>query len=113
MSQATEHEEYEYDYDKYELLEDVDEGNKQENGLGIGVILTSIGLLILALSLAAPKIYISSNIYYMSLETDSLLASYKSLQEENRYLSQRLENMRYKNSILTSIEYERNKTQHQ
>lgn len=91
-------------HDKQELLEELDAVNMGQNGLGAKTILTALVALALAVALTAPKIYLSSNIYYTSLETDSLYSSYKSLKEENKYLGQKLEFMRYKNSVLLSLD---------
>ncbi len=91
-------------HDKQELLEELDAVNMGQNGLGAKTILTALIALALAVALTAPKIYLSSNIYYTSLETDSLYSSYKSLKEENKYLEQKLEFMRYKNSVLLSLD---------
>ena len=91
-------------HDKQELLEELDAVNMGQNGLGAKTILTALVALALAVALTAPKIYLSSNIYYTSLETDSLYSSYKSLKEENKYLEQKLEFMRYKNSVLLSLD---------
>ncbi|MGE4399735.1 MAG: hypothetical protein AB7D29_09470 [Campylobacterales bacterium] len=90
--------------DKHELLDELDEVNLGQNGLGAKTILTALVALALAVGLTVPKIYLSSSIYYTSLETDSLYSSYKSLKEENKYLEQKLEFMRYKNSVLLSLD---------
>ncbi len=90
--------------DKHELLDELDEVNLSQNGLGAKTILTALVALALAVGLTVPKIYLSSSIYYTSLETDSLYSSYKSLKEENKYLEQKLEFMRYKNSVLLSLD---------
>lgn len=90
--------------DKHELLDELDKVNLSQNGLGAKTILTALVALALAVGLTVPKIYLSSSIYYTSLETDSLYSSYKSLKEENKYLEQKLEFMRYKNSVLLSLD---------
>lgn len=90
--------------DKHELLDELDEINLSQNGLGTKAIMTALAALALSVGLTTPKIYLSSSIYYTSLETDSLYSSYKSLKEENKYLEQKLEFMRYKNSVLLSID---------
>lgn len=85
-------------------MDELDEVNLSQNGLGAKTILTALVALALAVGLTVPKIYLSSSIYYTSLETDSLYSSYKSLKEENKYLEQKLEFMRYKNSVLLSLD---------
>jgi hypothetical protein len=90
--------------DKQQLLDEIDTLNKEGEGLGVKSVITALAALMLAVGITIPKIYLSSSIYYLSLETDSLYSSYKSLKEENRYLEQKLELMRYKNSILRSLD---------
>ena len=60
-------------------------------------------LLIIALFLYFPKIYLRSNIYYTSKDINKLYAHYISLQEENTFLSQQLEDMKFKNQIIDSL----------
>lgn len=56
-----------------------------------------------ALCLYFPKIYLRNNIYYTSKDINKLYAHYISLQEENTFLSQQLEDMKFKNQILDSL----------
>ncbi|MCI4400178.1 MAG: hypothetical protein JHC37_06400 [Campylobacteraceae bacterium] len=91
-------------HDKQELLDELATINGKEEGLGLRTVLTALATLVLAVGITMPKIYLSSSIYYLSLETDSLYSSYKSLKEENRYLEQKLEFMRYKNSVLRTLD---------
>ncbi|MFA6741181.1 MAG: hypothetical protein WCR78_06775 [Arcobacteraceae bacterium] len=60
-------------------------------------------LLFIALFLYFPKIYLRSNIYYTSKDINRLYAHYISLQEENIFLSQQLEDMKFKNQIIDSL----------
>jgi cell division protein FtsL len=60
-------------------------------------------LLFVALFLYFPKIYLRSNIYYTSKDINRLYAHYISLQEENIFLSQQLEDMKFKNQIIDSL----------
>ncbi len=60
-------------------------------------------LLFIALFLYFPKIYLKSNIYYTSKDINRLYAHYISLQEENIFLSQQLEDMKFKNQIRDSL----------
>ena len=60
-------------------------------------------LLIIALFLYFPKIYLRSNIYYTSKDINRLYAHYISLQEENIFLSQQLDDMKFKNQIIESL----------
>ena len=59
--------------------------------------------LILALVLFFPKVFLSNNIYYVSKDINKLYAHYISLKEENKFLAQQLEDMKFKNQIEDSI----------
>lgn len=60
-------------------------------------------ILFFALAVYFPKIYLRNNIYYISKDVNKLYAHYISLQEENRFLSQQLEDMKFKNQIIDSL----------
>lgn len=62
-----------------------------------------IGTLIIALILFFPKIYLQNNIYYVSKDINKLYAHYISLKEENKFLAQQLEDMKFKNQIEDSL----------
>ena len=62
-----------------------------------------IVLLIVGLFLYFPKIYLRSNIYYVSKDINRLYAHYISLQEENIFLAQQLQDMKFKNQIMDSL----------
>ena len=55
------------------------------------------------MALFLPKIYFANNIYYTSKDINRLYAHYVSLQEENKFLSQQLEDMKFKNQIIDSL----------
>ena len=44
-----------------------------------------------------------NNIYYISKDINKLYAHYTSLQEENKFLAQQLEDMKFKNQIIDSL----------
>lgn len=60
-------------------------------------------ILIFAVCIYFPKIYLRNNIYYISKDINRLYAHYISLQEENKFLSQQLEDMKFKNQIIDSL----------
>lgn len=60
-------------------------------------------ILFFMLSLYIPKIYLRNNIYYTSKDINKLYAHYISLQEENTFLSQQLEDIKFKNQIIDSL----------
>ena len=66
-------------------------------------ILIVLVIFILAMVLFIPKIYLRNNIYYTSKDINKLYAHYISLKEENRFLSQQLEDMKFKNQIMDSL----------
>lgn len=69
----------------------------------INSIFIAIGILIFALILYIPQIYIQNNIYYVSKDINKLYAHYISLKEENKFLVQQLEDMKFKNQIVDSL----------
>ena len=60
-------------------------------------------MLAISLVLFVPKIYLANNIYYTSKDINKLYANYVSLKEENRFLQQQLEDMKFKNQIIDSL----------
>ena len=66
-------------------------------------IFIALGTLLIALILYFPKIYLTNNIYYVSKDINRLYAHYISLKEENKFLSQQLEDMKFKNQIEDSL----------
>lgn len=60
-------------------------------------------IFITALVLYLPKIYLSNNIYYLSKDINKLARHHTSLKEENRFLIQQLEDMKFKNQIVDSL----------
>lgn len=60
-------------------------------------------VLIISLVLFTPKIFLKNNIYYMSKDINKLYAHYISIKEENRFLAQQLEDMKFKNQIMDSL----------
>ena len=69
----------------------------------INSIFIAIGMLIFAFLLYFPQIYIQNNIYYVSKDINKLYAHYISLKEENKFLVQQLEDMKFKNQIVDSL----------
>lgn len=62
-----------------------------------------LSILVISLVLFVPKIYLANNIYYTSKDINKLYANYVSLKEENRFLQQQLEDMKFKNQIIDSL----------
>ena len=57
-------------------------------------------MFIIAAVLFLPKIYFANNIYYTSKDINKLYAHYVSLREENKFLAQQLEDMKFKNQVI-------------
>ena len=66
-------------------------------------IILVFSTLALSLTLFFPRIYLTNNIYYVSKDINKLYAHYTSLKEENRFLQQQLEDMKFKNQIVDSL----------
>jgi cell division protein FtsL len=66
-------------------------------------LLIVLGAMVIILSLYLPKIYLRNNIYYVSRDINVLHDNYISLKEENRFLQQQLEDMKFKNQIMDSL----------
>lgn len=66
-------------------------------------IILVFSTLALCLTLFFPRIYLTNNIYYVSKDINKLYAHYTSLKEENRFLQQQLEDMKFKNQIVDSL----------
>lgn len=60
-------------------------------------------MFVTAIALYFPKIYLSNSIYYTSKDINKLNGHHVSLKEENRFLSQQLEDMKFKNQIVDSL----------
>ena len=85
--------------DKLELLELYDE----EKNLDFKFLLLVYLSIIVAFLIVLPKIYIKNQIYYISRDINNLHSQYSILKEENRYLKQKLESIRFKNQVLDSV----------
>lgn len=70
---------------------------------GTNSLFIAFGMLILALLLFFPKIYFTNNIYYISKDINKLYGHYISLKEENKFLAQQLEDMKFKNQVEDSL----------
>lgn len=66
-------------------------------------IIIAFGFLFIGLILFIPKIYFTNNIYYVSKDINKLYAHYISLKEENKFLAQQLEDMKFKNQVEDSL----------
>jgi len=85
--------------DKQELLEEYNE----ERNLDFKFLLLIYLSLAVAFSIILPKIYIKNQIYYISRDIHKLYSEDSILKEENTYLKQKLESIRFKNQVLDSV----------
>ncbi|MBZ8196248.1 hypothetical protein HK931_03550 [Campylobacter jejuni subsp. jejuni] len=86
------------------LLEGFSNATKEDRNLNFNHLLFAALLVSFALFLFAPQIYIRNQIYYLSREIAALRTEESVLNEENKDLKRRLENMRFQNQILDYLE---------
>ncbi|EAK2859136.1 hypothetical protein C4E98_04400 [Campylobacter jejuni] len=86
------------------LLEGFSSATKEDRNLNFNHLLFAALLVSFALFLFAPQIYIRNQIYYLSREIATLRTEESVLNEENKDLKRRLENMRFQNQILDYLE---------
>ena len=89
--------------DKNTLLDDVDAGWKAEENLSFKLLMIVVLLIFAALSILLPKIYIKNQIYYVSRDISKRYSEYSALKEENKFLKQKVESMKFKNQVLDTI----------
>ncbi|EAU00260.2 MULTISPECIES: hypothetical protein [Campylobacter] len=90
--------------EKEELLELHDDEQKREINLSFKTLVMVYLAMFIALAIFLPKIYIANQIYYISRDIADISGKRDMLLEENRALSIKLENLRYKNQILNSLQ---------
>ena len=86
------------------LLEGFSGAIKEEKNLSFNHLLFAVLAVSFVLFLFAPQIYIRNQIYYLSREIAELRAEENVLNEENKELNRRLEQMRFQNQILDYLE---------
>jgi len=85
--------------DKQDFLEH----NEEEKNLDFKFLFLVYLFLAVAFSIILPKIYIKNQIYYISRDIHKLYYENSILDEENKYLKQKLESIRFKNQVLDSV----------
>lgn len=88
---------------KQELLDEIQQLEQEDNGLDFKTILLGLGILFTITILCAPKIYLASQIYYVSAQTNMALDNYKSLKEENIHLRKKLEVLKFNTEVMSSL----------
>lgn len=89
--------------ERSELLHHLDEEQKKEKNLDFKTLLLVYLALFVAFLIILPKVYIKNEIYYISRDISKLYSQYSILEEENRYLKQKVESIRFKNQILDPV----------
>ena len=89
---------------KNTLLQGHSRATQDEKNLGKNQLLFAALCIVFAVVVFVPKIYITSNIYYLSRDIAALRTQESVLSEENKELNKRLENMRFQNQILDYLE---------
>lgn len=59
--------------------------------------------MVVVFALFIPQVMLRNNIYYSSIDINRLNQEYISLKEENRFLAQQLEDIKFKNQITDSL----------
>ena len=86
--------------EKRELLNNLDDDNE---GIGLREIFFGYAILFFCIIFFVPKIYLSSNIYYLSKDINDLQSRKEALKAENAELQQRLESVKF-NFLTLEIE---------
>lgn len=86
------------------LLQGHSKATQDEKNLGKNQLLFAALCLFCALVVFVPKVYITSNIYYLSRDIATLRTQESVLSEENKELNKKLENMRFQNQVLDYLE---------
>lgn len=89
--------------DRHQLLSDYDQEQQREKNLDFKTLLLVYLALGIAFLIILPKIYIKNQIYYISRDISKSYSEYSILEEENRFLKQKLESIRFKNQIIDSV----------
>lgn len=86
------------------LLQGHSKATQDEKNLGKNQLLFAALCLFFAVVVFVPKVYITSNIYYLSRDIAILRTQESVLSEENKELNKKLENMRFQNQVLDYLE---------
>ncbi len=89
---------------KSELLHDLDTQQRHVENISLQSLLWVYIVLLFVLLFTLPKIYISSQIYYISKDINSKYHKYTALLEENRHLKKKIEQLNYERSVLDDVE---------
>lgn len=89
--------------EKQLVLEEIHSVLGQQKELSLSLLLSVFMVIALIALLAFPKIFLRSSIYYKSRDISALEREYKSLKEENKIISAKVEQKRFKNQVLDTL----------
>ena len=89
--------------DKKQLLDKIDETINEEKNLDFKLLAIVYLSMIVGLLIILPKIYIKNEIYYTSRQISKISSEYSVLKEENKFLKQKVESMKFKNQVLDTV----------
>ncbi len=89
--------------DKKQLLDKIDETIDEEKNLDFKLLAIVYLSMIVGLLIILPKIYIKNEIYYTSRQISKISSEYSVLKEENRFLKQKVESIKFKNQVLDTV----------
>ncbi|HIC43867.1 MAG TPA: hypothetical protein EYO73_06140 [Sulfurimonas sp.] len=92
----------EYD-DKAQILAEIDTVIGSKTNLEFAFLMSVLMGVCLVLLLAFPKVFLHSSIYYKSRDISALEREYKSLKEEHKIITSKVEKKRFKNQILDTL----------
>ena len=89
--------------DRNEILAEIDTVIGEQKELSFNFLITVLLIAALVILLAFPKIFLRSNIYYKSRTISSLEREHRSLKEEHKIISNKVEQKKFKNQILDTL----------
>ena len=89
--------------DKDKLLLEYDQEQTKEKNLDLKTLLNVYLIISIILALVLLKIYISNQIYYVSKDINKKYHEYLSLKEEQEYLKNQLEAMKFQHQVLDDL----------
>ena len=95
-------------YNKKNKINNAIEQNNEvkKSGIFFSDLLKVYLAMIVGFVFLIPMLYIKSQIYYASRDISGLLNDYAVLHEENRDLQRKIENIKFKNQILDTLDIE-------
>ena len=79
------------------ILESLQEESGNLDDIPFKYLIITLSFIAIILLIVGPKIYLTNNIYYESLDFNKQINQYDTLKEENLILKQKLEKMNFEN----------------